>query len=654
MAIESNLNQKQKEAVETIDGPVLVLAGAGAGKTRVITERVARLIAHHNVVPQEILAVTFTNKAAEEMRERINAVTPYRHSAEASPQYRTTTLQHYRATAFIGTFHALGLFIIRENYKALGLNKHFTILDEDDALRLIKESIIENNKDPKQFDPGRIRGFISKMKNLLITADTFASGDYDETTAPGVDSFFQEIVSSVWNTYENKKKEQSLLDFDDLLLVPTRFLLHDNNARTLYQNRWRYIHIDEYQDTNRVQYVLVNILAEAHRNLFVVGDIDQAIYSWRGADFRNILQFQNDYPDAKIVVLEENYRSTNIVLEAANTIIANNKMRLPKNLWTARTQGEKIKVCVFKNEREEAKMVSNEIKMLRRCGIALGDIAVLYRTNAQSRALEEAMLQAYIPYRIIGGFRFYERREVKDILAYARIAQNPLDMQSKKRILNVPPRGIGKVLALKIAAGAQNLNRAEARKKQQIEDLLAMLRDAALRATPYEFLRLCIQKIDYRNYVEDATEKGLERWQNVQELLGIAKTKETLESFLEHVSLFSTDDYYEEKTTSRINLMTMHSAKGLEFEAVFVAGLEEGLFPHTLSVSPEELEEERRLCYVAITRAKTRLYLTLAVARTLFGDRVSNMPSRFLKEIPEHLLEMYGWEKSGEENIYIE
>lgn len=631
MATESHLNKKQKEAVETINGPVLVLAGAGAGKTRVITERVARLISHYNIEPQEILAVTFTNKAAEEMRERIQRDTNIRmHPNDTNIQI---------AKSFIGTFHALGLLIVRENYKVLGLNKRFTILDEDDSLRLIKESIIENNKDPKQFDPGRIRGFVSKMKNLLITADAFASGDYDETIVPGVDSFFQEIVSAVWNTYENKKKEQSLLDFDDLLLYPTRFLLHENSARTLYQNRWRYIHIDEYQDTNRAQYILVNLLAAAHRNLFVVGDIDQAIYSWRGADFRNILQFQNDYPDAKVIALEENYRSTHIVLEAANTVIANNKLRLPKNLWTARESGEKIKVCVFENERGEAIMVSNEIKELRRRRIALGDIAVLYRTNAQSRALEEAMLQSNIPYRIIGGFRFYERREVKDILAYARLAQNPLDIQNKKRILNVPPRGIGKVLALKITAGAQNLNRAEARKKQQIEDIFVILRDTALRATPYEFLRLCIQKIGYRNYIEDGTEKGFERWQNVQELLGIAKSKETLESFLEHVSLFSVDDRCEEKTTSRVNLMTMHSAKGLEFEAVFVVGLEEGLFPHTLSIAPDELEEERRLCYVAITRAKTHLYLTLAATRTIFGDRVSNMPSRFLKEIPERLLE---------------
>ena len=647
MAAKSILNEKQREAVEAIDGPVLVLAGAGAGKTRVITERVAQLIAHHGVLPQEILAVTFTNKAAEEMRERISSTTNYK--------LQTTN-------SFIGTFHALGLLMIRENHKALGLNKYFTILDEDDSLKIIKESVVENNKDPKQFDPGRVRGFVSRMKNLLITADAFATGNYDEAMAPGIDSFFQEIVSSVWNTYENKKKEQSLLDFDDLLLYPTRLLLQDKTTQALYQNSWRYIHIDEYQDTNRVQYVLVNLLAGAHRNLFVVGDIDQAIYSWRGADFRNILQFQNDYPDANIIALEENYRSTHIVLEAANTVIANNKLRVPKNLWTARAEGEKIKVCVFENERAEAAMVSNEIKMLRRRGIALGDIAVLYRTNAQSRALEEAMLKAHIPYRIIGGFRFYERREVKDILAYARCIQNPLDMQSKKRILNVPPRGIGKVLALKIAASAQNLNRAEAHKKQHIENLLAALRETAVHATPYEFLRACIQKIGYRSYVEDGTEKGFERWQNVQELLGIAKTKETLEEFLEHVSLFSADDRFEDPVrgdasngAGRVNLMTMHSAKGLEFEAVFVAGLEEGLFPHTLAIAPDEIEEERRLCYVAITRAKTHLYLTLAATRTLFGDCVSNMPSRFLKEIPEHLLEYTdAWENEIEKNIYVE
>ena len=645
MSENYSLNQKQKEAVETTDGPVLVIAGAGAGKTRVITERVAQLIARHGVAPENILAVTFTNKAAEEMRERIQ---------------RNTNTQI--TTPFIGTFHALGLLIIRENYKLLGLNKHFTILDEDDSLKIIKESIIENNKDPKQFDPGRLRGFISRMKNLLITADAFADGDYDETSVPALDSFFQDIASRVWQTYEKKKNEQSLLDFDDLLLCPARLFMKDRDIQGAYQNRWCYIHIDEYQDTNRVQYVLVNMLAALHRNLFVVGDIDQAIYSWRGADFRNILQFQNDYPEAKVIALEENYRSTHIVLEAANTVIANNKLRIPKNLWTSRGSGEKIKVCVFENEKKEAATVCSEIKMLRRHGIAPRDIAVLYRTNAQSRALEEAMLQSNIPYRIIGGFRFYERREIKDILAYVRITMNPKDMQSKKRILNIPPRGIGKVLGLKIIAEAQHLNPAEARKKQKFEDVLAMLNNTASRTTPYEFLRLCIQKIGYRSYVEDGTEKGFERWQNVQELLGIAKTKETLEAFLEHVSLFAADDYAENvegrvshtsnATAGRVNLMTMHAAKGLEFEAVFVVGLEEGLFPHTLSLSPEDLEEERRLCYVAIIRTKTHLYLTLAATRTLFGDRVSNMPSRFLKEIPEHLLEYT--EALGNEEIIIE
>ena len=607
-----SLNPKQKEAVLATEGPVLVVAGAGAGKTKVLTERIRCLVEKHSIPPEKILAVTFTNKAAEEMRQRLGLSGP-----------------------LIGTFHALGLFIIKENLKELGISENFTIMDEDDALKLIKVCEEELRIDPKQFDPSRIRNQISGLKNKLIAAENFAD---DPSVSSETNNFFGQILSKIWQLYEKKKEEQHFLDFDDLLLKPTNAFKRNPDLLKKYRERWQYLHIDEYQDTNEVQYTLSKLLAGAHRNIFVVGDIDQAIYSWRGADFKNVLNFQLDWPDAKVITLEENYRSTDIILEAANALITNNKMRLPKNLWTKRAGKHQIRIIYSEDDKKEAETVAKEIAYLKQNAVSLKNIGILYRTNAQSRALEEALLKYNIHYRILSGTRFYERKEIKDILAYLKLIQNSADELSKKRIINVPPRK---------------------KKKINFEELIEKLRNEAEKTTPNEFLKILLSQIGYREYIDDGTEKGFERWQNIEELLGLAGKMETLKDFLEHVSLFAVDDKNSQSApdaNDHVNMMTMHSAKGLEFDTVFVVGLEEGLFPHMLSYDPQDLEEERRLCYVALTRAKNRLYLTLAGRRTLFGDRVSNMPSRFLSEIPEHLVvfinKPYGYEE--EEDIIIE
>lgn len=616
----NSLNPKQKEAVTTTDGPVLVVAGAGAGKTRVITERIKYLI-EKGVGPSKILAVTFTNKAAGEMRERI-AIShkPYAISDSAYGIQRMA----YGDIPFIGTFHALGLLIIKENLEKLGIDRNFTIIDEDDSIKILKDCEKELEIDPKEYDPGRFKNQISRMKNQMIISREFIA-----------EGFFGELLSRVWARYEEKLKKQNFLDFDDLLLRPTKLLIENVATKEKYQTRWLYIHIDEYQDTNEVQYALSKILSEKHKNILIVGDIDQAIYSWRGADFRNVMTFQQDYPNAKVITLDENYRSTDIILEAANALIINNKQRLPKNLWTRRAGKNLIRLVVAEDEVKEAKMLANEILFLNRNKIPFSEIAALYRTNAQSRALEEIFLSHNIPYRVVGGVRFYDRKEIKDLLAYLRLIKNPNDEISKKRILNVPPRK---------------------RKKIDFGALIESLREGLGSALAYDFLKNVIKKIGFREYLDDGTEKGLERWQNVQELLSISRNMNTLDDFLEHVSLFSADDRHETAKSDRVTLMTMHAAKGLEFEAVFVVGMEEGLFPHSLAYEKDALEEERRLCYVALTRAKTHLYLTLAARRMIFGERVSNMPSRFLKEIPEHLLVHVGARlpEEIEEDIFVE
>ncbi|MEK9175550.1 MAG: UvrD-helicase domain-containing protein, partial [Patescibacteria group bacterium] len=589
--LENQLNPKQKEAVETTKGSLLVVAGAGAGKTKVITDHIVHLITNCNIPADKILAVTFTNKAAEEMRSRVFS------RVEAMDVGRP----------FIGTFHALGLLMIRENMARFGFDKNFTIIDEDDALKLIKESLLELSIDPKQFDPGRIKNHISKFKNALTTLEQFLENS--KYYKQGED-FFGAMTGKIWNLYEQKKKAQNFLDFDDIILLPALELQKDNELLRKYQQRWQYINIDEYQDTNDVQYMISKLLSLEHGNILAVGDIDQAIYSWRGADFKNVLRFQKDYKDAKTITLEENYRSTKIVLDAANAVIERNALRLPKKLWTQKSDGDKIKIFFAENERQEATIISREIKSLCQHKINYKDIAILYRTNAQSRALEEILLQQNIPYRIIGGVKFYERREIKDLLAYVRLVQNASDEISKKRIINTPPRGIGKILSAKALGNTRVFSDSEMVKIKHFEDLIKSLRASAKELTAFQLIQKIIFTTGYKGYINDGTDKGIERWQNIEELLGLAKTTETIDKFLEHISLFSIDDRYDQSSES-VSLMTIHSAKGLEFQAVFVAGMEEGLFPHNMSFDPEQLEEERRLYYVAITRAKNYLYLTL-------------------------------------------
>jgi len=667
MVAENVLNKEQKTAVETVNGPVLVVAGAGAGKTKVIIERIKYLIEKQGVSPEKIIAVTFTNKAAGEMRERIMEHGAWSIEQKKNPMFHASGFMLH-GQPFIGTFHALGLMIIKENIKKLSLwhppAGGPTVIDSDDSLKLIKEGLIEAGRDPKQFDPSRIKNQISNFKNRLVTAEKFI----DNISEDGGAEDFGKILAQVWEIYENKLKLQNFLDFDDLLLKPALLLQNNAESKKEYQQRWHYIHIDEYQDTNEVQYTLSKILAGKHRNILAVGDVDQAIYSWRGADFRNILNFQKDYPDAKVITLEKNYRSTDIILETANALILNNKMRLPKNLWTERKGTGKVKIFFAEDERKEAEFAAKEMKMLRIAGIRYKEMAVLYRTNAQSRALEEIFLKRSIPYRIIGGVRFYERKEIKDILAYVRLAVNERDEISKKRILNIPPRGIGKTLMLKILDGV-NLKPEEEKKHGVFKKIIGELRSDAREFNLHEFLKRVIKKTGYREYVDDGTEKGLERWQNVGELLSIARKISNdggnIEDFLEHVSLFAIDDHSapliagmadggRAEGDEKVSMMTMHAAKGLEFEAVFAVGLEEGLFPHTLSFEKEDLEEERRLCYVAITRAKTHLYLTHSLRRTLFGERISNLPSRFLSELPEHLVESAGNPYSNEDSMLDE
>ena len=635
MVATQTLNSEQQRAVEATEGPVLVIAGAGAGKTKVIVERIVHLIQSGKARPGEILAVTFTNKASEEMRERI-----------------AHRLGRVGEKPTVGTFHSLGALMLREKSSELGLKKNFTILDSDDTLRMIKECLLDLALDPKQYDPSRIRNIISTNKNKLVVLADYLR---DPDTADPKKNYFGSLVGKLWNLYEGKKSSNNAVDFDDLISYPVRLLMEHESARAEYQQRWKYVHIDEYQDTNDAQYVFSKLLAGAHRNIFVVGDIDQAIYSWRGADFRNILNFQKDYQDASIITLEENYRSTDIVLEAANAVIVRNKQRIEKTLRPNRQGNSKITVLYTEDEKKEGTMIVRELMNLKRAGLTWKDVAVLYRTNAQSRALEEVFLERSIPYRIIGGVRFYERREIKDLIAYVRFLINPEDILSKKRILNVPTRGIGKVLALKIIGDVVTLSPAEASKKALFDNLISSLREKIKTLTPTEALRSIITSLDYRRYIDDGTEKGMERWQNIQELLSVAQKMTTIEEFLEHVTLFAMDDSHT-ADSDVVYLMTMHAAKGLEFEAVFVAGLEEGLFPHSLSFDPESIEEERRLYYVAITRAKTHLFLTLAARRMIFGERTSNIPSRFLKEIPNHLLEVRGVPRNEEweEDIIIE
>ena len=620
------LNDKQKEAVLADDGPVLILAGAGSGKTSVLTTKIAYLIEEKGANPKNILAITFTNKAAREMKERIIKMV-------GSKAYDMQ----------ISTFHSFGLRIIKENYEKLGYEKNFTIIDSDDSLTLIKKIMKELNIDTTRCNPKFIKNNISSCKNEMMSPSRYKSLAVDDVS---------EITYKVYEKYQEALKRNNSLDFDDLLTMPVMLFNKYKDVLDSYQELFKYVFIDEYQDTNEAQYILSKMISAKYKNICVVGDEAQSIYSWRGANYKNILNFEKDYKDAKVILLEQNYRSTKMILNAANSVIKNNINKKDKNLWTLNEEGEKIKYIKANDEKDEASYVTKEIKELKNKGVNLDDIAVLYRTNAQSRTIEEGFLNSNIPYRIVGAFAFYSRKEIKDLLAYLKLIYNTKDDISLLRIINYPKRGIGSKtvdnLSMESVLNGTSIfdtikSGKELEFKKQIEEMIDLSNNLSLTET----IDMVLNKSGIKKELE--SEHTLEadiRLENLNEFKSISKTFEeesgiaSLEEFLNEVSLVSDVNEQKNDNTSKVTLMTIHAVKGLEFDYVFVIGMEENIFPHVNSSFEEEgLEEERRLCYVAITRAKKKLYLLNALRRTLFGKTSVNMPSRFISEIDDEYID---------------
>lgn len=619
-----NLNEKQQEAVKETEGAVLVLAGAGSGKTKVLTTRVAYLINEKGVNPRNILAITFTNKAATEMKERISKM------VENSNKIQ------------ISTYHSLGLLFIRENCEKLNYQSNFTILDSEDALTLIKKIMKEKGIDDKAFNPRAIRNAISSAKNELIDAKSYEKYALTE---------FEKKVYEVYLNYEKRLKLGNSLDFDDLLMLPIILFKNNPDILSKYQDRFEYILIDEYQDTNYAQYMLSKLLSAKYKNIFVVGDIDQSIYAFRGSNYKNILNFEKDYPNNKTILLEENYRSTKCILNVANDIIKNNKQRKEKNLWTQNNDGEKITYHKAENEKDEANYVKNEIQKLIDNGVEKSNIAVLYRTNAQSRIIEEELLHHNIPYKVVGSFYFYNRKEIKDLISYLKLIYNPHDDISLLRIINTPKRGIGLKTIENLTLKAISENKSiyeviDSGKELQFKNIIEKIKQKQEELSLTELIDYILNETGLKQELEN--EKTIEaeiRLENLNEFKTVARNFEdkygiiSLDEFLDSISLVS--DIEEHKDNKDvITLMTIHSAKGLEFDYVFLMGMEETLFPHRNSLlDSEQIEEERRLCYVAVTRAKKKLYLTNARKRMIFGDISYNPPSRFINEINEEYLE---------------
>ena len=642
--ILEGLNSAQREAVQLIEGPVLVLAGPGSGKTRVLAQRVAYLVKECGCEPYRIMAVTFTNKAAREMKERL-----YHLLGERLKQLT------------IGTFHAICVRILRREARHLGIPSNFVIYDTADQLSLVRQALKDLNLDDKTYRPKAIQSAISRAKSELIGPDEYRPRTY-----------WQEVASRVYQRYQELLAANSALDFDDLLMATARLFKEHEDVLGKYQRRYRYILVDEFQDTNMAQYELLKLLSEKHRNLFVVGDEDQSIYRFRGADFRNIQRFRNDYSGARVVLLEKNYRSTQTILDAAKSVIALNIHRTPKELYTDKGQGFPITVFEAYNEQEEGQYVVDEIQRLVAQGLCRpGDCAVMYRTNAQSRPIEDAFVWRGMPYKLVGATRFYERREIKDVLAYLRLIHNPYDNVSLARVINLPPRGIGSktmaqlekwagemgvavydaLRAIKGKEGTEGAEGAEVPLSSRAQKallgfvtLLEGLIAARGKLDLLELLDLVLVRTGYADYVKDGTEEGQDRWANIMELRTVAKeylylpAEAALTTFLEEVALVSDVDNLDEQVDAP-TLLTLHTAKGLEFPVVFMVGMEEGILPHNRSMDdPDQMEEERRLCYVGITRAKERLYLIHAFRRTLFGQSELGQPSRFIKDIPAHLI----------------
>ena len=636
------LNDRQKEAVLYNDGPLLIIAGAGAGKTKTLTTKIAYLIDELGASPYSILAITFTNKAAKEMKDRV-----YAQVGDAAKKMT------------VSTFHSFGLRLLRDNSDVLGYDRNFVIMDSDDSLTVVKKIIRDMGYDPKVYNPRGIRNQISSCKNEMTTPAMYEKYAISE---------YEKVVCEVYRRYEDKLYKNNSVDFDDLLLLPIKLFRTHPEILERYQDYYKYILVDEYQDTNEAQYILTKMLSEKNRMLTCVGDDSQSIYSFRGANYKNILNFEKDYKDAKTILLEQNYRSTTTILDAANDVIKNNKQRKDKNLWTARGEGEKIKYYRAYNERDEAQYVVRKIKELINRNVEYKDIAVLYRTNAQSRVMEEEMLKDNLPYRVVGSFYFYSRKEIKDLIAYLRLIHNSKDNVSLLRVINVPKRGIGlkTIENLTTKADKENVSIYEAissGKELAFKEMIEKLKEVSNDLTLTELIDKVLDATGMKEELE--SEKTLEaeiRLENLEEFKSITKAFEeregliSLEDFLLEISLISdVEDYRDDP--NRINLMTVHSVKGLEFDHVFVIGMEEGLFPHMNSLMENsEIEEERRLMYVAITRAKDDLHLVNARRRTLFGKEQINPVSRFIGEINSNLLESNVKDeiKQPEEKIEVE
>ncbi len=646
MDVLAGLNEAQRAAVLNVHGPLLIVAGPGSGKTRVIAHRIAYLVRERGVPPRHILAVTFTNKAAREMRERVAALL----GDDAAQRMA------------LGTFHARCAHILRADGGAIGVDPHFTIYDADDQVALVKRAMADVGVDGRSTNPRAVLAAISRAKNEMHTPAEYARAAAD---------YYQEVVARVWLRYQELLEEARALDFDDLLLRTVQLLERVEFMRRVYQERYRYVLIDEFQDTNVPQYALTRWLTHPEcggsGNVCVVGDVDQSIYSWRSADYRNILNFERDFPGAQVVRLEQNYRSTQTILQCAGAVIARNRNRHEKHLWTANGPGTPVVVYEAEDAEAEARFIRDEILAgLRRGTLQPRDVAVMYRTNAQSRPIEEAMVMGRVPYRVVGGVRFWERQEVKDVLAYLRLVRNPRDEVSLLRVINVPKRGIGKSTVDRLAGWAAELGlplyealrllaRGEAagapaallgRPRTELLRFLSLIDDLvelSERLPLPDFIAAVVDRIGYRAYLRDGFENGDERRENVEQLIAAAQQYDALEpraalaQFLDTAALVSDQDELDERANA-VTLITLHAAKGLEFPVVFIAGLEEGLLPHIRAYDdPEQMEEERRLCYVGITRAMHRLYLTYARFRAGYGGGMHNPPSRFLDEIPERL-----------------
>lgn len=616
------LNDKQKEAVNFKDGAALVLAGAGCGKTKVLTERIVKLI-DEGVSPYNILAITFTNKAAKEMRERVR-----------------NKIGDVCDNIFIGTFHSFGVKIIRENYNMLGFTKNINILDREDMKVLIKRILKDLGYNPADYEIGYIISKISFAKNEGLSPDAFGKLFLNDVDI---------VVAKVYERYLKVLRENNSVDFDDLLIMPVDLFKKNKDVLEKYSERYKYILVDEYQDTNKVQYDLCNLIASKYKNIFVVGDIDQSIYAWRNADYRNVLYFERDYKDVSVILLEENYRSTNTILKAANSVIKNNSQRKEKNLWSSFSDGDKIEYVRCDNEKEEASFVANKIKEFIELGYRYDDFAILYRTNAQSRSVEEGLLKANIPYKVIGSYYFYNRKEIKDLIAYLNLIYNKNDSVSLERVINTPKRGIGQksVDAIRERAKIENISMFDAidsgkelEWKNMIYDLIEYSKNSSLS----DLIGYVLDKTGLKfEYEKDNSAESQIKLENLEEFRSVALEVEsqgiyTLEEFLENIMLVSDKSEYKEDDNA-VSAMTLHSAKGLEFRVVFLVGMEEGIFPHIRSFeSSDELEEERRLCYVGITRAKEKLFILNAKVRMLFGRSEAHVASRFIREIDSELI----------------